>query len=62
MKVDARIQRPVNDRIDTGLVEPGNHFPHAAAPAERHGAKAQLGDEHTRISQLSVLHGRIISD
>ena len=61
-EVDARVERAVHDRVDAGLIEPGDHFPHSAAAAKRHRAQAQLGDEHTGISQLSVFHGRIIAE
>ena len=46
---DARIEPAVHDGVRARLVQPCNHFPHAAAATKSHRAKTQFRYEHPGI-------------
>ena len=58
-EIDAGGDRAADDLVDALLVEAGDQAPLGilAGGAEGHGAEAQFGDEHPRISKLIVTHG-----
>ena len=58
-EVDAGGDRAGDNLIDALLVEAGDEAPLGvlAGVAEGHGAEAEFGDEHPRISELVVAHG-----
>ena len=58
-EIDAGGDRVADDLVDALLVEAGDQAPLGilAGGAEGHGAEAQFGDEHPRISKLVVTHG-----
>ncbi|ESY64489.1 hypothetical protein X743_31005 [Mesorhizobium sp. LNHC252B00] len=58
-EIDPGGERAGNDLVDALLVEAGDQAPLGifAGGTEGHGAEAEFGDEHPRISKLVITHG-----